>query len=93
MYPVFAEPYSTCEDLGFCAEGRSFLGEYTCDECISSVQLFGVRFGSEEMVIEIMTFLKVPDFIINILLYFHHFHITFFRVMPSVLHRMIPKNA
>ena len=58
MYPVFAEPHSTCEDLGFC-EGKSFLGELTCDECINLMELYAVRFGSEETVIKIITFLKV----------------------------------
>ena len=57
MYPVFLEPAGLCMDLGACT--MKSLVQGTCEECTAGIVTISQMIGSEEVVVEIIDFLKV----------------------------------
>ena len=65
MYPVFLEPNAVCESLGEC-KVRSLVAKPTCEDCVAGVNGVAAFISNEEMVVEVIEFLKVT--IINTVL-------------------------
>jgi hypothetical protein len=58
MYPVFIEGYFLCGALNICMR-RNALKEWTCENCVKSVNDIADIIISEETITAVMDFLKV----------------------------------
>jgi hypothetical protein len=63
MYPVFIEGYFLCGALDICMR-RNPLKEWTCENCVKSVNDIADIIISEETITAVMDFLKVKNGVI-----------------------------